>query len=64
MAYRFCKSLSHKTAFQSILLNGLTGKDSVIGADSIERVVRLTVFEAIPSFFPTEYVFKLSFFFV
>ena len=41
----------------------LTGNDSVIGAGSIERVLRLTVFEAIPPFFPTEYVIKLSLFF-
>ena len=39
-----------------------TGNDSVIGAGSIERVVRLTVFEAIPPFFPTKYVITLSFF--
>ena len=38
-----------------------TGNDSVIGAGSIERVVRLTVFEAIPPFFPTKYVITLSF---
>ena len=35
-----------------------TRNDPVIGADSIERVVRLTVFEAIPPFFPAEYVVK------
>ena len=32
-----------------------TGNISVIGVDSIKRVVRLTVFEAIPQFFSTEY---------
>ena len=39
-----------------------TGSDSVIGTGGIERVVRLTVFEAIPPFFPTKYVTTLSFF--
>ena len=34
----------------------------MIGVDSIKIVVRLIVFEAIPPFFPTEYVVKLSFF--
>ena len=38
------------------------GNDSVIRANSIETVVRLTVFEAILPFFPTEYVVKSSFF--
>ena len=39
-----------------------TGNDSVIGTKSIKRVVGLTVVEAIPPFFPIEYVVKLSFF--